>query len=305
MAVEAVMQAFRDADRQVGGGYVYGAVIRYLEHDIAPNLFTGTSDTFSAAAALTEMAGWMAHDAGDDTIAHQHFQRALRFATATDDIELSAHIHASHSHLAQHLDRPRDALRLAQAGRAVLRHRDHHPALAACLHAMEARALSTLRRRTDCARVLLNAERALDRVAAQVPSPWVSPFDHASLAAEVSQCMEQLGMFAAAQQASEQIINLRTSTHARSRAFGQLRLSRILISLGEVEQACTVAEAALASSDRLSSSRVLALLQSLHAQLLPHASTPAVEPVAQALTTALTTRAPTRLLIAAAGNSQP
>src|SRR3954451_17802303 len=26
--VEAVMQAFRDADRQVGGGYVYGAVIR-------------------------------------------------------------------------------------------------------------------------------------------------------------------------------------------------------------------------------------------------------------------------------------
>ena len=63
------MQAFRDADRQVGGGYVYGAVIRYLEHEVAPHLFTGTSDTFSAAAALTEMAGWMAHDAGDDTIA--------------------------------------------------------------------------------------------------------------------------------------------------------------------------------------------------------------------------------------------
>jgi hypothetical protein len=103
-AIEAVMQAFRDADRQVGGGYVYGAVIRYLEHEIAPQLFTGTRDTFSAAAALTEMAGWMAHDAGDDTIAHQHFQRALGFAAATDDIELSAHIHARHSHLAQHLD---------------------------------------------------------------------------------------------------------------------------------------------------------------------------------------------------------
>jgi tetratricopeptide (TPR) repeat protein len=305
MAIEVVMQAFRDADRQVGGGYVYGAVIRYLEHEIAPHLFTGTSDTFSAAAALTEMAGWMAHDAGDDTIAHQHFQRALRFAASTDDIELSAHIHASHSHLAQHLDRPRDALRLAQAGRAVLRRRDHHPALAARLHAMEARALATLRRRADCARMLLNAERALDRVASQVPSPWVSPFDYASLAAEASQCMQQLGQFAAARQASEQVISLRTSSHARSRAFGQLRLSSVLLSLGEVEGACTVAEAALASSDRLSSSRVLALLHSLHAQLLLHASTPVVEPVAQALSTALTTRAPTRLLIAAAGNSQP
>src|SRR3954451_23508229 len=31
MAMETVMQAFRDADRQVGGGYIYGAVIRYLE----------------------------------------------------------------------------------------------------------------------------------------------------------------------------------------------------------------------------------------------------------------------------------
>jgi hypothetical protein len=153
--------------------------------------------------------------------------------------------------------------------------------------------------------MLLNAERALDRLASQVASPWVSPFDHASLAAEASQCMQQLGQFAAARQASEEVIKLRTSSHARSRAFGQLRLSGVLLSLGEVEGACTVAEAALASSDRLSSSRVLALLHSLHAQLLPHASTPVVEPVAQALSTALTTRAPARLLIAAAGNSQP
>src|SRR3954454_21397640 len=36
MTVEAVMQAFRDADRQVGGGYVYGAGVRYLEREVAP-----------------------------------------------------------------------------------------------------------------------------------------------------------------------------------------------------------------------------------------------------------------------------
>jgi hypothetical protein len=75
-SIEAVMQAFRDADRQVGGGYVYGAVVRYLEREIAPQLFGGASDVFSAAAALTEMAGWVAHDAGDDTLAGGHFQRA-------------------------------------------------------------------------------------------------------------------------------------------------------------------------------------------------------------------------------------
>ena len=33
------MQAFRDADREVGGGYMYGAVIRYLEHqDTSPSV---------------------------------------------------------------------------------------------------------------------------------------------------------------------------------------------------------------------------------------------------------------------------
>ena len=81
-------------------------------------LFNGTADLFCAAAALTEMAGWMAHDGGDDARAHQHFDRALRFASATSDVELAAHVHASLSHLMQQLDCPRDGLRLAQAGRS-------------------------------------------------------------------------------------------------------------------------------------------------------------------------------------------
>jgi tetratricopeptide (TPR) repeat protein len=298
------MQAFRDADRQVGGGYVYGAVVRYLEREIAPQLFGGASDVFAAAAALTEMAGWMAHDAGDDALAGAHFQRALRFASATQDAELAAHIHASHSHLAQHLDRPRDALRFAQAGRSILRRGAHHPALAARLHAMEARALATLRRRADCARALMNAEKALDRLSSHAASPWVSPFDRASLAAEASQCMQQLQQLAAARQHSEQVISLRSSNHARSRAFGQLRLAGILVSQGEIEHACAVSEAALASSDRLSSSRVTQLLHSLHGQLTPHAAAPAVEHVVRSLSTALGARAQTRLLIGAAGNSE-
>jgi transcriptional regulator with XRE-family HTH domain len=300
-SIEDVMQTFRDADRQVGGGYVYGAVIRYLEREIAPQLFGGASDVFAAAAALTEMAGWMAHDAGDDTLAGGHFERALRFVTATDDVELAAHIHASHSHLAQHLDRPRDALRFAQAGRSILRRGAHHPALAARLHAMEARALAKLRRRADCGRALMNAEKALDRLAPSPPSPWVSPFDRASLAAEASQCMQQLQYLAAARQHSEQVISLRSSSHARSRAFGQLRLAGILVSQGELEHACVVSDAALAGSDRLSSSRVMQLLHSLHTQLMPHALVPGVELVVRSLSIALSTRAHTRLLLDAAG----
>jgi hypothetical protein len=127
--VDTVMQAFREANRQVGGGFMYGTVVRYLEKEVGPRLLTGSTDQFCAAAALTEMAGWMAHDGGDDARARRHFDRALRFASATTDIELAAHVHASLSHLLQQLDCPRDGLRLAQAGKAILRRRDHHPAL--------------------------------------------------------------------------------------------------------------------------------------------------------------------------------
>jgi hypothetical protein len=303
-SVESVMQAFRDADRQVGGGYIYGAVVRYLEHDVAPRLFSGSSDQFCAAAALTEMAGWMAHDAGDDQLAQQHFERAQRFASATDDCELVAHIHASLSHLAQQLDRPREGLRLAQLGRAALRRREHHPALAARLHAMEARALASLRRRADCERALLAADRALDRTHPAPPSTWVSPFDRGSLAAEASVCMQQLQLLAAARSHSEQVILLR-SAHSRSRAFGQLRLAAILVSQGEIEHACAVSHEALASSDRLSSSRVTQLVQSLHAQLTPYARTAGVDAILQSLAMAVSTRTQPGLLIAAAGNVRP
>jgi len=116
--------------------------------------------------------------------------------------------------------------------------------------------------------------------------------------------MQQLQQLAAARQHSEQVISLRSSNHARSRAFGQLRLAGILVSQGEIEHACAVSEAALASSDRLSSSRVTQLLHSLHGQLTPHAAAPAVEHVVRSLSTALGARAQTRLLIGAAGNSE-
>ena len=77
----AAMQAFRAADSQVGGGHLYPTVVRYLQTQIAPRLFSsaGRGDSeglFTSAAALTEMAGWMAHDAGRDAVAAQHFGRA-------------------------------------------------------------------------------------------------------------------------------------------------------------------------------------------------------------------------------------
>jgi hypothetical protein len=280
-----------------------GAVIGYLTREVAPRVLKSTPDACAAAAALTEMAGWMAHDAGHDGLAQRHFDRALRLASLTDDVELTAHVHASVSHLAQHADRPHEALRLAQAGARLLK-KEHGPAIAARLDAMQASALAALGRGSDCGRMLLSAERTLDRKPSQLPSPWVSPFDHASFAAEASECMEQLRHLAAARRHSERVISLRGSNHVRSRAFSQLRLANILVTAGEIDHACAVAADVLASSRQLASHRVSQLLRSLHAKLVPHATARGVGDAMEALTAALDARVPAHLLIASGHDAE-
>ena len=110
----AAMHTFRSADRQVGGGHLYATVVGYLYSDVAPRLFGGDHGVegkavFTAAAALTEMAGWMAHDAGRDDQARGHFGRALDMSRMGHNRQLSAHVLASMSHLAHHTSRPHDA----------------------------------------------------------------------------------------------------------------------------------------------------------------------------------------------------
>jgi hypothetical protein len=68
----------------------------------------------------------------------------MTLACFTDDIKLTAHIHASGSRLAQHAEPPHEALRLAQAGAGILRGTEHGPAVAARLRAVEARALANI-----------------------------------------------------------------------------------------------------------------------------------------------------------------
>ena len=91
------VQSFRKADRQVGGGHLYATVTGYLQRSVAPRLFGHAPDdkeqpVFLAAASLTEMVGWMAHDAGRDALAEQHFQRALGMSRVGQDSQLAAHI---------------------------------------------------------------------------------------------------------------------------------------------------------------------------------------------------------------------
>ena len=277
------MQAFRSADLQVGGGHLYASVTKYLQTDVAPRLF-GSNDgadnraVFTAAAALTEMAGWMAHDAGRDPIAKQHFGRSLALVQVGGDHQLSAHVLGSMSHLASHLDQPDEAIELARQGQAVLRTGSANPGLEARLLALEARGFAGQDNRDagECVKLLLRAEKALEDTPAEPTSPWVSHFDEGSLASEAARCMRQLGDLDEARRQAERIVTLRPSHRTRSRAFGQLALITVLVAQGKPDEACGIAYDVLAATQSLGSFLVIGQLLELRQALQPHRSSTVV-----------------------------
>jgi transcriptional regulator with XRE-family HTH domain len=276
----AAMNALRTADRQVGGGHLYATVAHYLQTQVAPRLFGSTADqdglaTFCAAAALTDMAAWMAHDADRNALARQHFQRALALASVGEDCQLRAHILGGMSHLAHHLGQPEQAMQLARAGAGRLEEGPANPELAARLLAMEARGHAARGESAASARLLLRAEKTLDQTPAGERSEWISRFDEASLAGEAARCLRRLGQLSARQQA-ERVIALRPGDRARSRAFGQLILARVLIQQHQLDEACTVARLILDGTAALSSFLVVRQLQGLRGLLAVDRSAPVV-----------------------------
>lgn len=254
----AAVRSFRAADRHVGGGHLYAAVVGFLNANVAPRLFGVDRGgegrlVFTAAAALTEMAGWMAHDSGRDDAAERHFSRSLDLARIGGDRQLTAHVFASISHLKRHQGNLGDAIRLAQYGRATLSGDLRQPELEARLFAMEARALAAMRQPEQCRELLSRAERVLLAPRSAERSPWASRFDEGSLAGEAAHCLYLLGDMNEARRRAERIVELRTDEGTRSRAFGQLIVAATLVAQGEPDAACTVARQALDASRHLGS----------------------------------------------------
>jgi tetratricopeptide (TPR) repeat protein len=291
----AAMRSFRSADRQVGGGHLYTTVVSYLHSDVAPRLFGGDHDTdprtvFTAAAGLTEMAGWMAHDAGRDDQAHRHFGRALDMSTVGQDRQLEVHVLGSMSHLAHHRSQPHDAIQFAQAGEKTLASGPRNPELEARVFAMQARGFAALRRPKEALTLLARAEKALEGAHDEEPSTWVSRFDEGSLASEAARCMRHLGKPAHAQRHAERIIELRPADRTRSRALGQLILIAALIEQGEPEQACAIAREVLSSTQSLGSYLVIQQLRDIQLLLEPYKSAATVGEFLECLGEALRQR---------------
>ncbi len=270
--IRAATIAFRTADRQLGGGHLYPVVVRYLQTEVYAQLIGHghqPAAVFSAASSLTDMAGWLAYDDQRRDLADQHFAQAFGLATAAGDRALSAQALVSQSHLALDHDRPADAVRLADAGLALVPVDPVCAELRARLYAMKARGAALLGDEATCAALLLAAERELGQALADGHG-WLSHFDEAALAAESAVSLRDLGRLGQAQCKAVRVLTLRGSDRVRSRAFSQLTLATVQLRQGDLDAACILGGHVLDVMPQLASYRVVEQLRALGRSLQPH-----------------------------------
>lgn len=271
------VDAFRSADRQAGGGRLYGAVIRHLSHNVAQRLVDVSSNpqVFAAAAALTEMAGWMAHDSGRDGLAARHFTRALPLAHTSGNIPLTANIAASKSHLALQTGDTAAATHWARTGLDLTGQHPGIPALTARLHTMSARALAAASEPARAAHALDQAHQALEATG-EDKHPWLSPFDSAALASESALALRDMEQYEQALVHAQRAIALRQSGRARSLALSRITLVRIHLHRNELDAAVDTGLGLLTADPTLGSVRLIHQLEDLRKPLTPHRRYPPV-----------------------------
>ncbi|MEU7167067.1 XRE family transcriptional regulator [Streptomyces morookaense] len=275
----ATMKAFRDADRQTGGGRLYGAVVRHLNENVARRLFDSGHEpqVFAVGAALTEMAGWMAHDSGHDDLADRHFARALLLARTSGDNSLAANIAASSSHLALQKGDVTQAGHWAQVGIDLAGDGPQYSFLIARLHAMAARAMAASEQHLAASKALDLAQEAL-MVPAHEAHAWLSPFDTASLASEAALALRDLKRYDAALAHARRAIELRGEGRARSLALSRIAIVNIHAHRGDLDAVVHFGgELLTANNPSLGSVRVVKQLDELRDLLGRHHAYPPVK----------------------------
>ena len=191
--------AFRVLDNRLGGGRIRPTVVEYLHTDIAPLLRQGrcTEEVrrhlFSAAAELTQLAGWQAYDLEMQGLAQRYLVQALTMARFAGDEGLGGEILAAMSHQAAYVAQPEHAIDMALAAQLAGR-RAGLPVLETESIVMEAHGHALRRDAGSCSRALRRAETVFSHTTTGSDLPaWLSYFDEAYFAAKIAHCFHALG----------------------------------------------------------------------------------------------------------------
>jgi transcriptional regulator with XRE-family HTH domain len=276
-----IISALRRVDNRFGGGYAHGVVLGYLKGEVHPVLRTvqaqGTVPRrlLQVVAELTQLAGWISHDVGDNRPARWYFGESLRLARDAGDEAFTAEVLAGMSQQAAYLHDARTAVDAAQAaGRHAIR--SDVPALVSEAAAMEAHGHALRRDARACLTAMRTAERSLDAVRDDAGPSWLEYFDRAYLAAKFAHALLALGESKPAERFAVRSLRM-SDGYDRGRLFNTVLLAQIHADSGDLDSACELGRRSVTMASGIRSARGRGYLADLRRRLEPHAAAPQVQ----------------------------
>jgi len=124
----------------------------------------------------------------------------------------------------------------------------------------------------DCERLLVEAERLMDR-ADDVPSPpWAAYFDQAEYSAQVARSYLRLRRHQATDHWLSQSLTLQPDERARDRATYYIWRAHTVLNMGDVEHACALVNDAVPDIAIAKSARNQRRLSVIHRRLQQHSN---------------------------------
>ncbi|WP_228454605.1 tetratricopeptide repeat protein [Streptomyces alkaliphilus] len=228
----------------------------------------------SGTGELAISVGWLAHDSGRLDTAREHYDEALACARWSGDAALEAHAFCNLAFLARDANRPREAVRAAQAGQQAAR-RVPSRRLRALLLLREAGGWARLGDRRACEEALAGAEAAHPGAGPTDGDPeWMSFFGDAEFAGLRAQCWAALGEPERAAESARQAVELRDPHFVRNIALFSAILAEQQALAGEPREAAVTALGAVDSLERVRSVRVREIVGRTVEVLEPYRSLP-------------------------------
>jgi transcriptional regulator with XRE-family HTH domain len=209
---------------------------------------------YGVAAELARIAGWASFDAGFHTAAQRYWITALHAAQAGGDRIVGANVFKSMSLQCVDVDRPTEAVQLAQA--CVATARGVSGRTGAMFASRLARAYAALGDPVECARAIARCELALAEAASSEPS-WSAYFDESEFAAQVGSCYLDLGRLVEADRWLERALATHAEGRTRDRATYLLRRAGAQMDLGNLDRGIALVHEALPVIEMTSSTRNL------------------------------------------------
>ncbi|WP_267245762.1 transcriptional regulator [Streptomyces sp. PR69] len=233
--------------RRAGGVATRSRIVGFLNAETAPLLRGGYSDALGrqlhrATGGLVAVAGICAYDSDAHGLAQRYFHQALRLAKASGDRGLGAYVIALLVNQALFMAEYRQAVAFAEA---ALRGagREITPALAADLHAMQAKAYAHLGDGSSALRCIRRAELEAERISPGTEPDETGYVQPGLVNVQVAEALLSLGDLPAAREHAAVAVD--APAHDRGRVHRLAMLSQIELRQGEAERAaCTAAEMA-------------------------------------------------------------